>query len=54
MKTNYLLRLCMPMILLLALMSVSNMNAAPKILKPWENGQLKVSQDGRFLQFTNG
>ena len=54
MKTNYLLRLCMPMILLLSLMSVSNLNAAPKIPKPWENGQLKVSQDGRFLQFTNG
>ena len=54
MKTNYLLRLCMPMFLLLSLMSVSNLNAAPKIPKPWENGQLKVSQDGRFLQFTNG
>ena len=29
MKTNYLLRLCMPMFLLLSLMSVSNLNAAP-------------------------
>ena len=28
--------------------------AAPRIEKPWSNGRLKVSANGRFLQFANG
>ena len=54
MKTNYLLRLCMPMILLCSFLAMPYLNAAPKIEKPWANGQLKISQDGRFMQFANG
>ena len=42
------------MILLFSLMDVPCLNAAPKIPKPWDNGQLKISQDGRFMQFANG
>ena len=34
MKTNYLLRLCMPMILLFHIMAMPYLNAAPKIPKP--------------------
>ena len=28
--------------------------AAPRIEKPWSNGRLQVSANGRFLQFANG
>ena len=42
------------MILLFHIMAMPYLNAAPKIPKPQDNGLLKISQDGRFIQFANG